>query len=176
MPEGHWPRKPASGHNFRKPHRLALDQEVRSKTFENRNTQFSHQGRQEFKIMFKLFSASLIIAAACAFGMAQGPSSQDKNEPPSQGVAPKSENGVGRADVRVFDEAGNPIRNAYVKLESTRSDGFFCESWGDTDANGVIALPPIHMGSLKLKVKAKGFRQQELDVPADSLGDPVHVT
>ncbi|HEX9630544.1 MAG TPA: hypothetical protein VF961_11045, partial [Pyrinomonadaceae bacterium] len=34
---------------------------------------FHHQGRQEFKIMFKLFSASLIIAAACAFGMAQGP-------------------------------------------------------------------------------------------------------
>jgi len=84
---------------------------------------FHHQGRQEFKIMFKLSSASLIIAAACAFGMAQGPASRDKNEPPSQGVAPKTENGVGRADVRVFDEDGNPIRNAYVKLESTRSDG-----------------------------------------------------
>jgi hypothetical protein len=126
--------------------------------------------------MRKLFSASLIIAAMCSFGQAQGPKSQDNNEPPSQGVAPKTENGVGRADVRVFDEAGNPIRNAYVKLESTRTDGFFCESWGDTNDRGVIALPPIHMGSLKLKVKAKGYRPQELDVPPSDLGDPVRVT
>ena len=126
--------------------------------------------------MFKLFSASLIIAAACAFATAQGPASRDKNEPPSLGVAPKSENGIGRADVRVFDEAGNPIRNANVKLESTRSDGFFCESWGDTNDRGVIALPPIHMGSLKLKIKAKGYRPQELDVPTSGLGDPVRVT
>ena len=126
--------------------------------------------------MRKLFSVSLIIAAACAVGFAQGRTSQDKNEPPNQGVAPKAENGVGRADVRVFDEDGNPIRNAYVKLESTRSDGFFCESWGDTNDRGMIALPPIHMGSLKLKVKAKGYRPQELDVPANELGDPVHIT
>ena len=120
--------------------------------------------------MFKLFSASLIIAAACASA------SRDKNEPPSLGVAPKTENGVGRADVRVFDEAGNPIRNANVKLESTRSDGFFCESWGDTNDRGMIALPPIHMGSLKLKVKAKGYRPQELDVPTSELNNPVRVS
>ena len=126
--------------------------------------------------MLKLFSASLIIATACVLGSAQGPASQDKNEPPSQGVAPKTENGVGRADVRVFDEAGNPIRNANVKLESTRSDGFFCESWNDTNERGIATLPPIHMGSLKLKVKAKGYRPQELDVPASDLGDPVRVT
>src|SRR3981081_1413866 len=125
--------------------------------------------------MSKVLSALLIIAATFAIALSQEPS-QSQNDPPSQGVAPKVANGIGRADVRVFDESGNPIRNAYVKLESTRTDGFFCESWGDTDANGVIALPPIHMGSLKLKVKAKGFRQQELDVPADSLGGPVRVT
>jgi hypothetical protein len=116
-----------------------------------------------------------IIVASFSIALCQEPS-RNNDTSPSQGVAPKAPNGVGRADVRVFDEKGNPIRNAYVKLESTRTDGFFCESWGDTDANGVIALPPIHMGSLKLKVKAKGYRQQELDVPADSLGDPVHVT
>jgi hypothetical protein len=126
--------------------------------------------------MRKLFSASLIIAAACTVGSAQGRSSRNSNEPPSQGIAPKTENGVGRADVRVLDEAGNPIKNAYVKLESTRSDGFFCESWGDTDDHGMIALPPIHMGSLKLKVKAKGYRPQELEVPTSDLGDPVRVT
>ena len=126
--------------------------------------------------MFKLFSASLVIVAACAFASAQGPASQDKNEPPSLGVAPKTENGVGRADVRVFDEAGNPIRNAYVKLESTRTDGFFCESWNNTDERGLAALPPLHMGTLKLKVKAKGFKTQELEVPAEDLGNPVRVT
>lgn len=126
--------------------------------------------------MRKLFSASLIIALACSAGFAQGPSSQDKNEPPSQGIAPKVENGMGRADVRVFDENGNPIRNANVKLESTRTDGFFCESWGGTDARGMIALPPIHMGSLRLKVKAKGYRPQELNVPTSELSDPVRVT
>lgn len=126
--------------------------------------------------MLKLFSAALIIAVACAVGAAQTPASPDKNEPPNQGIAPKVENGMGRADVRVYDEAGNPIRNAYVKLESTRSDGFFCESWGDTDSNGMIALPPIHMGSLKLKVKAKGYRPQELEVSKSELGSPVRVT
>ncbi len=125
--------------------------------------------------MSKVLSVLFIIVASFSITLSQEPS-RNSDTSPSLGVAPKAPNGVGRADVRVFDEKGNPIRNAYVKLESTRTDGFFCESWGDTDANGVIALPPIHMGSLKLKVKAKGYRQQELDVPADSLGDPVHVT
>jgi hypothetical protein len=125
--------------------------------------------------MSKVLSVLFIIVASFSIALSQEPS-RNNDTSPSLGVAPKAPNGVGRADVRVLDEKGNPIRNAYVKLESTRTDGFFCESWGDTDANGVIALPPIHMGSLKLKVKAKGYRQQELDVPADSLGDPVRVT
>ena len=125
--------------------------------------------------MSKVLSVLFVIIAAFSIVLAQGPS-QNNDTPPNQGVAPKVPNGVGRADVRVFDEKGNPIRNAYVKLESTRSDGFFCESWGETDANGRIALLPIHMGSLKFKVKAKGFRPQELDVPAEELGEPVQVT
>ena len=125
--------------------------------------------------MKRIFPALLIIAAACAVGFAQGPP-QKSDEPASQGVAPKVENGIGRADVRVLDEKGNPIKDAFVKLESTRSDGFFCESWGGTDGHGIIVLPPIHMGILKLKVKAKGYKTQELDVPRDELGDPVRVT
>jgi len=125
--------------------------------------------------MSKVLSAFLIIAATFSVALSQGPS-QDPTDPPSQGVAPKVPDGVGRADVRVFDESGNPIRNAYVKLESTRSDGFFCESWGGTNDWGVIVLPPIHMGSLKLKVKAKGYRTQELEVPTSELADPVRVT
>src|SRR5262249_1380308 len=125
--------------------------------------------------MSKVLSVLLIViaSAAIAFAQEQNP---NPNDPPSTGVAPKVENGIGRADVRVFDENGNPIKDAFVKLESTRTDGFFCESWGGTDGHGIIVLLPIHMGSLKLKVKAKGFKTQELDVPRDELGDPVRVT
>src|SRR5207302_70170 len=90
------------------------------------------------RIMKRLFSVLLIVAATCAVALAQG-----ADNPPSKGLAPKTENGIGRADVRVRDNNGNPIKNALVKLESTRSDGFFCESWGETDSNGIITLLPI---------------------------------
>ena len=125
--------------------------------------------------MTKILSLLLIIIGIFSLALAQEPT-RTLDDPASQGIAPKEPNGIGRADVRVFDENGNAIKNAYVKLESTRTDGFFCESWGDTDAHGVIALPPIHMGMLKLKVKAKGYRSEELEVPASDLGNPVRVT
>ena len=92
------------------------------------------------------------------------------------GAAPKEVNGVGRLDLRVVDESGKPVRNAHAKLESTRTDGYFCESWNDTDERGVAVLPPIHMGTLKLKVKAKGFKTMEIEVPASSLNQPVRIT
>jgi len=120
-----------------------------------------------------MLAAVLFIVAAFSMAVAQESSATN---PASQGVAPKVENGIGRADVRVFDENGNPIRNAYVKLESTRTDGFFCESWDNTNERGITVLRPIHMGSLKLIVRAKGFQKQELNVLANELGEPVHVT
>src|SRR6267142_5554688 len=98
--------------------------------------------------MSKILSALLIIAATFAIALSQEPS-QSQNDPPSQGVAPKVANGIGRADVRVFDESGNPIRNAYVKLESTRTYGFFCESWNKTAERGLASLSTLHMGTLK---------------------------
>jgi hypothetical protein len=125
--------------------------------------------------MSKVLSILLLIAATFTVALSQEPA-QNQADPPSRGVAPKVENGIGRADVRVFDESGNPIRNAYVKLESTRSDGFFCESWDNTDERGLVALPPLHMGTLKLKIKAKGFKTKELEVPAASLDQPVRIT
>ena len=124
--------------------------------------------------MSKLLSVSFIILSAFAVAWAQEPNRGD--EPPSTGISPKVINGVGRADVRVRDEKGNPIKDAYVKLESTRTDGYFCESWNNTDGHGLAGLPPIHMGSLKLKIKAKGYQTVELEVPADQLGDPIRVT
>src|SRR6185312_1286080 len=122
--------------------------------------------------MSKVLSGLFLIIAAFSIAMAQE-SSRNNDDPPSTGVAPKVVNGIGRADVRVRDEQGNPIKNAYVKLESTRTDGYFCESWNDTDERGIAALPPVHIGSIKLKIKAKGYQSQELEVPADELGEPV---
>ena len=92
------------------------------------------------------------------------------------GRAPSAPNGIGRLDARVVDEAGNPVRGATLKLESERSDGFFCESWNSSDERGVSVLPPLHMGSLKLTVKAKGYETQKINVSADTLGEPFRVT
>ena len=124
--------------------------------------------------MSKFLIALILIAATFSVGLAQN-QSQNPNDPPNMGAAPKTENGVGRLDLRVVDENGNPVSNAHAKLESTRTDGFFCESWNDTDERGVAVLPPIHMGTLKLKVKAKGFKTLQIDVPASSLNEPVRV-
>lgn len=124
--------------------------------------------------MSKVLSTVLIIFATLTVAFAQE-QSKNSDDPPSQGLAPKIVNGVGRADVRVRDENGNPIKDAYVKLESTRTDGYFCESWDNTNDRGITVLPPIHMGSLKLKIKAKGYQSQEIEVPADQLNEPVHI-
>ena len=125
--------------------------------------------------MSKFLISLFLVAATFSFGLAQA-QSQNPNDPPNMGAAPKEANGVGRLDLRVVDEDGNPVENAHAKLESTRSDGYFCESWNDTNARGVAVLPPIHMGTLKLKIKAKGFKTMEIEVPASSLNEPVRVT
>ena len=125
--------------------------------------------------MSKFLLSLVMVAAIFSVGLAQN-QTENPNDPPSRGVAPKTENGIGRADVRVVDEHGNPVTDALVKLESNRSDGFFCESWDNTDERGIAALPPLHMGTLKFKIKAKGFKSQELEVPAADLGNPVRVT
>ena len=128
--------------------------------------------------MRKLSIAALIIAAAFSLGLAQdtGASQTTDDATPNMGQAPTAPNGVGRLDLRVVDESGQPVKGAYAKLASTRSDGYFCESWNSTDAKGVAVLPPIHMGTLKLTIKAKGYQTQKIDVAANSLGEPVRVT
>ena len=128
--------------------------------------------------MRKLFIVSLLIFAAAILALAQNPSqTQTPEEPTNMGLAPKAPNGIGRADVRVSDESGNPIRNASVKLESTRTDGYFCETdWFPVNEKGVVVLPPLHMGRLKFKVRADGYHSQNLRVQAPSLSQPVRVT
>lgn len=126
--------------------------------------------------MRKLFLATLILVATFSVAAAQDSASTVSSDIPNMGKAPTEPNGIGRLDARVFDEAGNPVRGAYLKLESERTDGYFCESWNSSDARGVSVLPPLHMGSLKLSVKAKGYETLKISVPADSLNEPFRVT
>ena len=127
--------------------------------------------------MRKLFLATLIIVATFSVAAAQDTSSSSsQSDIPNMGRAPSEPNGIGRLDARVFDEAGNPVRGAYLKLESERSDGYFCESWNSSDERGVSVLPPLHMGNLKLIVKAKGYETLKLNVPAANLNEPLRVT
>jgi hypothetical protein len=128
--------------------------------------------------MRKFFIAALITIASISltFAQSQQGNTQDTDQIPNMGQAPKQENGIGRLDLRVEDENGKPVEGAFAKLESSRSDGYFCESWNSTNRRGVAVLPPIHMGKLRLIVKAKGYQTLKIDVPADSLSEPVHVT
>jgi hypothetical protein len=130
--------------------------------------------------MRKLFITALIVLASFSLTLAQsqqgGSTPQGNNDIPNMGRAPSEPNGIGRLDLRVEDENGHPVMNAFAKLESNRSDGYLCESWNTTDAKGVAVLPPIHMGKLTLYVKAKGFKTLKIEIPVNSLSEPVHVT
>ncbi|MDQ3817119.1 MAG: carboxypeptidase-like regulatory domain-containing protein [Acidobacteriota bacterium] len=130
--------------------------------------------------MRKLFITALIVLASFSLTLGQsqqgGSTQGNNNDIPNMGHAPTEPNGIGRLDLRVVDENGHPVMNAYAKLESHRSDGYLCESWNTTDARGVAVLPPIHMGTLTLYVKAKGYKTLKIEVPVNSLSEPVHVT
>ena len=120
--------------------------------------------------MRRLFIASLLVVSA--FGAA---AAQNNGEIPNMGRAPKQADGVGRLDLRIVDEDGNPVQGVRADLQSKRSGGFLCESWNWTDARGVAVLPPLHMGKLTLKLSAKGFQTQKVEVDAASLDQPVRV-
>ncbi|HEY0101616.1 MAG TPA: carboxypeptidase-like regulatory domain-containing protein [Pyrinomonadaceae bacterium] len=128
--------------------------------------------------MRKLFLATIIIVATFSVAAAQdaAASSSNQSDIPNMGRAPSEPNGIGRLDARVFDEAGNPVPGAHLKLESERTDGYFCESWNSSDARGVSVLPPLHMGNLKLIVKAKGYETQKINVTAATLNEPFRIT
>jgi hypothetical protein len=128
--------------------------------------------------MRKLLIAALVIAASFSLSLGQGQqdTSQTGSDTPNMGRAPSQPNGVGRLDLRIVDENGNAVKGAFARLESRRSDGYFCESWNSTDEKGVAVLPPIHMGNLMLIIKAKGYQTIKMEVPASSLSEPVRVT
>jgi hypothetical protein len=125
--------------------------------------------------MRKLIFATLLIAATSGAAFAQTGGQSAGNDIPNMGRAPREADGVGRLDLRVFDEDGNPVKGVRADLQSHRSGGFLCESWNWTDARGVAVLPPLHMGRLSLKLSAKGFETQKIDVEASNLDSPVRV-
>jgi hypothetical protein len=121
--------------------------------------------------MRRLLIATLLLVSAFGAASAQN----NNNEIPNMGRAPKQADGVGRLDLRVVDENGDPVQGVRADLESKRSGGFLCESWNWTDARGVSVLPPLHMGKLTLKLSAKGYATQKLEVNAADLDQPVRV-
>lgn len=128
--------------------------------------------------MRKLSIAALILIAALSLtAFAQEQTAQQSLENITRlARAPQQTDGLGRAVVIVSDKDGNPIKDAYAKLDSVWGGDNFCESWGSTNDMGAIALNPIHMGQLKLMVKAKGYQTQKITVDASSLSEPVRVT
>jgi hypothetical protein len=125
--------------------------------------------------MRKLIIATLLLAAACGSALAQGGVAQNGNDIPNMGHAPNQPDGIGRLDLRVVDENGNPVKGVRADLASHRMGGFLCESWNWTDARGVAVLPPIHMGQLTLKLSAKGYETQKVTINAADLGQPIRI-
>lgn len=127
--------------------------------------------------MRRLIFATFLLAATFATATAQDNAApaNNNNEIPNMGRAPKQADGVGRLDLRVVDENGSPVEGVRADLQSNRGGGFLCESWNWTDARGVSVLPPLHMGKLKLKLSAKGYETQKIEVNAADLDQPVRV-
>ena len=79
-----------------------------------------------------------------------------------------------RMDLRVVDQNGNPVPGVKSKLSSERqSNGFSCDCQHTTDALGKVLMDPIHFTkTLKLKLEAKGFEPQMIDVDPSQLDKP----
>jgi len=127
--------------------------------------------------MRKLIFATFIVAATFGSALAQtgGAQAGNNNDIPNMGHAPKQADGVGRLDLRVVDENGNPVKGVRADLDSHRSGGFLCQAWNWTDARGVAVLPPLHIGQLTLKLSAKGYETQKIEINAADLDQPVRV-
>lgn len=119
---------------------------------------------------------TIALALCVSLSGASAALAQDGSNIPNRGHAPVQADGIGRLDLRVFDSEGQPVKGASAKLTSNRRGGFVCETWNTTGADGVAVLPPLHVGSLKLSVKAPGYRAQTIQLSPDALGQPVHVT
>src|SRR5436305_15331681 len=104
--------------------------------------------------MRKVVIATLLLTAACGSALAHEGVAQNGNDIPNMGHAPKQPDGIGRLDLRVVDENGNPVKGVRADLASHRIGGFLCDSWNWTDARGAAVLPPLHMCQLTLTLSA----------------------
>ena len=126
--------------------------------------------------MRKLLLASLLVVSTFAGAALAQTGATQNSDIPNMGRAPREADGVGRLDLRVVDQNGNPVEGVRADLQSKSSNGFQCESWNWTNAQGVAVLPPLHMGRLQLTLKAKGFETLKLNVDAGALNEPLRVT
>jgi len=131
--------------------------------------------------MRKLLIAALIIGTTLSLGMAQEttepqPPQQSTEQMLKMGHAPSAPGGIGRAVVVVTDEQNNPVKGAYVKIVSLWGEGNLCESWAWTNDQGVVVLPPLHMGELKMNSTAKGYKKYVEEIPLSALSDPIRIT
>jgi hypothetical protein len=126
--------------------------------------------------MRKLCIMAAMVLVACVTGFAQIDTSNDSAEQMAHLAVAPERNQIGRAVVEVLDESGKPINRAGITLESKWGDNEFCESFGPTNSKGAIALPPIHMGDLRLVVKAKGYETVKMPLSLADLGRPIRVS
>lgn len=127
--------------------------------------------------MRKLLLVALLLASASGAALAQEPNNSGQNEIPNMGRAPREVDGVGRLDLRVVDQNGNPVQGVRADFKSYRTNGMLCEAWNWTDARGVSVIPPLHIGNrLELVIKAKGYETLKLNLSPGQLGEPVRVT
>ncbi len=94
---------------------------------------------------------------------------------PNQGVAAKRPDDIGRVDLRVFDQNGNPVHAAKAKIESIRPNNLLCSNEGLTDLAGRLLFAPLHMGKVTLDVKARGFDPLKMALAPESFGQPLRV-
>jgi CHAT domain-containing protein len=98
------------------------------------------------------------------------------SEPPNMGHAPQGADGIGRMDLRVTDEQGNPVSGVEARLSTQRTNGFLCDCMNHTDVTGRALMNPIHIGpQLKLQLKAKGYPAQEINVQPGAIAEPYRV-
>ncbi|MCP9495300.1 MAG: CHAT domain-containing protein [Pyrinomonadaceae bacterium MAG19_C2-C3] len=117
------------------------------------------------------------IAAVCAApqGSNAPNNGNDPSNPPNMGRAPARLDGIGRLHTQVLDEAGNPMKGVNLDLKSKRPDGFRCNCVNSTDLFGYSVLPPLHIGEIKLVLKAPGMPTQELPLKLEDLKEIVRV-
>ena len=141
-------------------------------------------GSSNARITFASFSAALP-ALACV-GLNPNNKNADSNSDSADnsgnsgggaqnmGHAPKKLDGIGRMDLRVVDQDGNPVKNVKSRLSTKRPNGLNCDCWSATDAVGRAVMNPIHVGEkLHLELKANGFEPQDILVNPDDLAAPL---